>query len=62
MQFICSQLSKQNQLLATYLSEREVVDVLVDFSSFQCSTVDIMTHLRPLQPRYYSISSSYNKV
>ena len=45
-----------------YLSEREVVDVLEDFSSFTCSLVDILTQLRALQPRYYSIASSPVKV
>lgn len=58
----CVQLSKQNKVLATYLSERELVDLFLDFSSFQCDVVDILTHIRPLQPRYYSIASSFNKV
>ncbi len=45
-----------------YLSEREVVDVLEDFSSFTCSLMDILSQLRALQPRYYSIASSPVKV
>ncbi len=53
-----TQLSKQNEALMEYLSEREVLDILRDFSSFTCSLVDVLTHLRALQPRYYSIASS----
>ena len=56
------QLSKQNKVLAAYLADREVMDVLLDFSSFECEVVDILNQLRPLQPRYYSIASSFNKV
>lgn len=46
------------QAKPAYLSEREVVDVLEDFSSFQCRLQDIVAQLRSLQPRYYSIASS----
>ena len=56
------QLSKKNKSLAGYLSECEVLDVLSDFSSFQCSVEELISQLRPLQPRYYSIASSPKKV
>ena len=61
---ICTfiQLSKKNKSLAGYLSDREVLDVLNDFSSFQCSVEELVSQLRPLQPRYYSIASSPKKV
>ncbi len=58
----CAQLSKKNQVLTDYLSDREVVDVLRDFTTFQCSVEELVSQLRPLQPRYYSIASSPIKV
>lgn len=56
------QLSKQNVALASYLNEREVVDVLMDFPSSRHPPQSILTHLKALQPRYYSIASSPLKV
>lgn len=56
------QLSKQNVALASYLSEREVVDVLMDFPSSRHPLQSILSLLKALQPRYYSIASSPLKV
>lgn len=56
------QLSKQNVALASYLSEREVVDVLMDFPSSRHPPQSILSLLKALQPRYYSIASSPLKV
>eukprot|EP00731_Ephydatia_muelleri_P028222 Em0019g1095a len=53
--------SRQNQELTTYISERELIDVVQDFSSFTCSVDSILQQLRGLQPRYYSIASSPSK-
>lgn len=52
------QLSKANKPLSDYVSKREVLDVLQDFSSAQCRPEGVLSQLRPLQPRYYSIASS----
>lgn len=52
------QLLKGNTALVDYVSQREVIDVLKDFSTFTASVQDILGLLRPLQPRYYSIASS----
>lgn len=49
-------------MLSDYTSKREVVDVLKDFSTFTCSLSNILTSLKALQPRYYSIASSPVKV
>ena len=56
------QLSKQNVALASYLSEQEVVDVLMDFPSSRHPPQSILSLLKALQPRYYSIASSPLKV
>ena len=56
------QFSKRNEALSSYLSARELVDVLRDFSSFSCPLEDLLTNLRALQPRYYSIASSPKQV
>jgi len=57
---VCVQLFKSNAVLTEYLYGREVVDIVGEFSDsvklISCS--DFIRHLRTLQPRYYSISSS----
>lgn len=61
--------AKDNKVLADYIYGREVVDVLSDYSFILAPSAAIttttgfelnkfLTFLRPLQPRYYSISSS----
>ena len=51
---------KTNGTLAEYLHGRELVDVLRDFGAAAVRTPvpDLLSCLRPLQPRYYSISSA----
>lgn len=44
--------------LANYLWGREVIDLLADFQSVTFEPADFVSHLRKLQPRLYSISSS----
>jgi sulfite reductase (NADPH) flavoprotein alpha-component len=44
--------------LAKYLWGREIIDLLADFSSVTFTPEEFVTHLRKLQPRLYSISSS----
>ncbi|GJQ10662.1 hypothetical protein GpartN1_g2453.t1 [Galdieria partita] len=51
-------LSKKNGVLRGYLASREVYDVLAEFSSASVDLQKFVEHLRPLSPRYYSISSS----
>ncbi|KAK4525316.1 hypothetical protein GAYE_SCF09G3224 [Galdieria yellowstonensis] len=51
-------LSKRNEVLREYLAAREVYDVLAEFSSASVDFQKFVDHLRPLSPRYYSISSS----
>eukprot|EP01137_Pigoraptor_chileana_P012408 Opistho-2@64785 len=51
-----------NSVLRAYLYGREVADVLTDFSSAKPDISDVLTHLRLLQPRYYSISSAQSVV
>ena len=41
-----------------YISTHEVLDILTDFSSHSLPYATLLTHLKPLQPRYYSIASS----
>jgi len=41
-----------------YFADRHVVDVLIDFKPAKLSTQQLLSVLRPLQPRLYSISSS----
>ncbi len=48
------------EALAHYLWGREVVDLLVDFPGVTFTPADFVSHLRKLQPRLYSISSSLN--
>jgi sulfite reductase (NADPH) flavoprotein alpha-component len=51
-------IGKGNASLQQYVAEREVVDILEDFRTNSCSWKAILQHLKPLQPRYYSIASS----
>ncbi|HEY0790496.1 MAG TPA: sulfite reductase subunit alpha [Chthoniobacterales bacterium] len=46
------------EALGHYLWGREVIDLLVDFASVTFSPVGFVGHLKKLQPRLYSISSS----
>lgn len=52
--------SKANKPLQDYLHHREVIDVLNDFpkSARNLTIRNMLVHLRNLQPRYYSISST----
>lgn len=44
--------------LNNYLWGREIIDLLIEFPSAPFHPVDFVSHLRKLQPRLYSISSS----
>ncbi|GAB0497348.1 hypothetical protein MMPV_008680 [Pyropia vietnamensis] len=44
--------------LATYASDREVLDALADFPSAALTPRELLKALRPLHARYYSVSSS----
>lgn len=44
--------------LGHYLRGREIIDLLGDFSSVTFTPAEFVSHLRRLQPRLYSISSS----
>jgi sulfite reductase (NADPH) flavoprotein alpha-component len=46
------------EALSKYLWGREIVDLLTDFSSVTFEPRDFVSHLKKLQPRLYSISSS----
>ena len=46
------------EALGHYLWGREIIDLLADFSSVTFTPEDFVSHLRKLQPRLYSISSS----
>jgi len=52
--------SKTNEPLQKYLHHREIIDVLQDFpkASKNLTIRNMLAHLRNLQPRYYSISST----
>jgi len=52
--------SKNNSLLVEYTKEREIRDVLREHpkASKNLTIRNALVHLRPLQPRYYSISSA----
>jgi sulfite reductase (NADPH) flavoprotein alpha-component len=52
---------KENTRVVEYFEGRELVDVLEDFSSFNCKLETVLDTLPQLQPRYYSISSSFKK-
>nr|XP_054749534.1 NADPH oxidoreductase A-like [Lytechinus pictus] len=49
--------SRSNQALSGYMEVAEVGDVLEDYPVKLCQE-ELLANLRPLQPRYYSISSS----
>ncbi|XP_060074915.1 NADPH oxidoreductase A-like [Ylistrum balloti] len=49
---------KSNLALQEYMSVREVRDVLQEYRSIRLSPQQLLPCLKPLQPRYYSISSS----
>jgi len=44
--------------LAEYIADRDIVDLLTDFPTEGLTPDAFLSVLRPLQPRYYSISSS----
>lgn len=46
------------EALSKYLWGREIIDLLTDFSSVTFEPRDFVSHLKKLQPRLYSISSS----
>ena len=58
MTFIYLQLSKTNTELCEYIYKREVSDVLKEHLDGVMSANSLLKLLKPLQPRYYSISSS----
>lgn len=51
-------LSKVPSGVREYLSVREVLDVVEEFKVGPLPVDRFLSHLKPLQPRYYSISSS----
>lgn len=51
-------ISKVPSELKEYLSQREVIDVVVEFKTGGLSVHEFLSHLKPLQPRFYSIASS----
>ncbi len=46
------------EVLATFLDEREFVDLLAEFPSARLTPQELVDHLRKLMPRLYSIASS----
>jgi len=51
-------LGKENEVLTEYLHLREMADVLTDFPSALLTVPEMLSFMKLLQPRYYSISSS----
>jgi len=51
-------LAANRDILAEYTTGRDIVDLLTDFPTEGLSPEAFLSILRPLQPRYYSISSS----
>lgn len=51
-------LTKDREALAVYLKGRDIVDLLTDHPIQGLTPETFLSVLRPLQPRYYSISSS----
>lgn len=49
---------ESKEALASYLSEREYVDILTEFPSARLTPQELVDHLRKLVPRLYSIASS----
>lgn len=46
------------EVLATFLAEREFVDLLAEFPSARLTGQELVNHMRRLMPRLYSIASS----
>lgn len=51
-------LPESKELLATWLDEREFVDLLAEFPSARLTPQELVDHMRKLMPRLYSIASS----
>jgi sulfite reductase (NADPH) flavoprotein alpha-component len=51
-------LPESKELLATWLDEREFVDLLAEFPSARLTPQELVDHMRRLMPRLYSIASS----
>ena len=51
-------LPESKDVLATFLYEREFVDLLVEFPSARVTPQELVDHMRKLMPRLYSIASS----
>lgn len=49
---------ESKDLLAGWLEEREIIDLLADFPSARLSPQELVDHMRRLMPRLYSIASS----
>jgi sulfite reductase (NADPH) flavoprotein alpha-component len=49
---------ESKDMLATFLDEREFVDLLAEFPSAKLTPQEFVDHLRKLMPRLYSIASS----
>jgi sulfite reductase (NADPH) flavoprotein alpha-component len=49
---------ESKELLATWLDEREFVDLLEEFPSARLQPQELVDHMRKLMPRLYSIASS----
>ena len=51
-------LALQPETLANYLTDRDIIDLITDFKPENASPEQVLSALRALQPRYYSIASS----
>jgi sulfite reductase (NADPH) flavoprotein alpha-component len=49
---------ESKELLATWLDEREFIDLLAEFPSARLTPQELVDHMRKLMPRLYSIASS----
>jgi len=49
---------ESKEVLATWLDEREFIDLLVEFPSAKLTPQELVDHMRKLMPRLYSIASS----
>lgn len=52
------QLADDKTALSNYLKGRDIIDLLTDFPVAEPNPENLLSVLRPLQPRYYSIASS----
>lgn len=52
------QLLSDNDTMVKYLEERHVIDILQDFRAAKVTVGELLSGLRQLAPRFYSISSS----